>query len=41
MGQWNSILWQDGDEMCDPLKTPDACHATRVLDRPVLWELTE
>ena len=36
---WNSVLWQDGDELCDPLKTPDACHATRVLDRPVLWQL--
>ena len=36
---WNSVLWQNGDELCDPLEAPDACHATRVLDRPVLWEL--
>ena len=34
----NSVLVQDGDEMCEPVKTPTKCAATRVLDRPVLWE---
>ena len=34
---WNMVLRQDGDELCDPQQS-DACHATQVLDRPVLWE---
>jgi hypothetical protein len=37
---WNSVLMQDGDELCDPLQTPKQCVATRVLDRPVMWEWT-
>ena len=34
---WNMVLRQDGDALCDPLRS-DACDATRVLDRPVVWE---
>lgn len=36
--QWNMVLRQDGDAYCDPGRSPDACSATRVLDRPVVWE---
>jgi hypothetical protein len=35
---WNAILHQDGEGVCDPNATPEQCTATRVLDRPVLWE---
>ena len=35
---WNMILQQDEDSDCDPNETPNLCHATQVLDRPVLWE---
>jgi hypothetical protein len=35
---WNAILRQDGEGVCDPNETPAMCAATRVLDRPVVWE---
>ena len=37
---WNMLLWQDGDEYCDPQVdgSRGRCGATRVLDRPVVWE---
>ena len=35
---WNAILQQDGEGVCDPNVTPGKCTATRVLDRPVVWE---
>ena len=35
---WNMVLHQDVDRLCDPVQTPAACSATRVLDRPVVWE---
>ena len=38
--KWNMVLKQDGDAMCDPLVTPTECTATRVLDRPVMWQWT-
>jgi hypothetical protein len=37
---YNMILYQDGEGICDPLKTPDLCMASPVLDRPVLWRKT-
>ena len=36
--EWNAILVQDGEGVCDPNVTPDKCSATAVLDRPVLWQ---
>ena len=38
---WNAILQQDGEGVCDPDVTPLQCSATRVLDRPVVWEWRE
>ena len=35
---WNAIMQQDGEGVCDPNVTPGKCTATRVLDRPVVWE---
>jgi hypothetical protein len=35
---WNMVLRQDGEGVCDAVKTPSLCATTRVLDRPVLWE---
>ena len=32
-----TVLYQDGDAWCDP-DTSEGCAATRVLDRPVVWE---
>ena len=34
---WNMVLRQDGEGVCDADKTPSLCETTRVLDRPVLW----
>ena len=36
--EWNMVLQQDGEGRCDPITTPQGCSATRVLDRPVVWE---
>lgn len=47
--EWNMVLRQDSDggrhgggrdaaELCTPRAEPGWCDATRVLDRPVLWE---
>eukprot|EP00035_Acanthoeca_spectabilis_P008053 m.147870 g.147870 ORF g.147870 m.147870 type:complete len:818 (+) comp14196_c0_seq3:71-2524(+) len=35
---WNMVLYQDGNNLCDPKVTPANCSATQVLDRPVVWE---
>eukprot|EP00927_Polykrikos_kofoidii_P054845 TRINITY_DN491_c0_g1_i1.p1 TRINITY_DN491_c0_g1~~TRINITY_DN491_c0_g1_i1.p1 ORF type:complete len:873 (-),score=139.97 TRINITY_DN491_c0_g1_i1:160-2724(-) len=37
---YNMILHQDSDGLCDPVVSPQECDATRVLDRPVLWQLS-
>ena len=39
---WNMVLRQDGDHqpLCTPADEPSKCSATKVLDRPVLWEWT-
>lgn len=34
---YNLIIQQDGDDFCDPEKTPGQCSASPSLDRPVLW----
>ena len=36
--EWNMVLRQDGEGVCDADQTPGACATTAVLDRPVLWQ---
>ena len=39
--EWNMVLRQDGEGfICEASIEPARCEATRVLDRPVLWEWT-
>ena len=38
---YNMILHQDTDTYCDPQSTPHKCSASQVLDRPVLWRVTD